>query len=177
MMSNNQKLSLSKKNTIIISKNKYLFFLLLVLGFASLQAQTTVNTTGGDGSGNGGSVSFSVGQPMYQTHNGTNGSAAEGVQQPFEISVLSVLEGVTGINLLLQAYPNPTTNFITLDIVDYEISNLTYQLYDIQGKIIQNQQIISPKTNIEMSNLVSSTYIIRVMQKNRELKSFKIIKN
>jgi len=176
-MNNNHKSSRFKINTFNILKTKYIFFQLLVLGFASLQAQTTVNTTGGDGSGNGGSVSFSVGQPMYQTHTGSNGSAAEGVQQPFEISVLSVLEGVTGINLLLQAYPNPTTNFITLDIVDYEISNLTYQLYDIQGKIIQNQQIISSKTNIEMSNLVSSTYIIRVMQKNRELKSFKIIKN
>lgn len=177
MMNNNHKSSRFKINTFNILKIKYLFFLLLILGFVRLQAQSIVNTAGGDGSGNGGSVSFSVGQTMYQTHTGTNGSEAEGVQQPYEIFVLSVLEGVEGINLLVKAYPNPTTDFITLDIVDYEISNLTYQLYDIHGKIIQNQQIISSQTDIVMSNLVPATYIIRVMQKNRELKSFKIIKN
>ncbi|PKP19869.1 MAG: hypothetical protein CVU04_05075, partial [Bacteroidetes bacterium HGW-Bacteroidetes-20] len=62
MMNNDHKSSRSKINTFNILKIKYLFFLLLILGFARLQAQSTVNTAGGDGSGNGGSVSFSVGQ-------------------------------------------------------------------------------------------------------------------
>lgn len=177
MMNNNHKSSRSKINTFNILKIKYLFFLLLILGFARLQAQSTVNTAGGDGSGNGGSVSFSVGQMMYQTRTGTNETAAEGVQQPYEISVLSVIEGVEGINLIVQAFPNPTSDYLTINILDYEISNLTYQLYDIQGKLIKNQQIISSQTDIEMSNLVPATYIIRVMQKSRTLKSFKIIKN
>ncbi|PKP27793.1 MAG: hypothetical protein CVU02_02650 [Bacteroidetes bacterium HGW-Bacteroidetes-19] len=177
MMNNDHKSSRSKINTFNILKIKYLFFLLLILGFARLQAQSTVNTAGGDGSGNGGSVSFSVGQMMYQTRTGTNETAAEGVQQPYEISVLSVIEGVEGINLIVQAFPNPTSDYLTINILDYEISNLTYQLYDIQGKLIKNQQIISSQTDIEMSNLVPATYIIRVMQKSRTLKSFKIIKN
>jgi hypothetical protein len=156
---------------------KFKMFLLFCFGLVQVFAQSSVNTAGGDGSGNGGSVSFSVGQPMYQTLTGNNVTAAEGVQQPYEISVLSVTEGVAGINLLVQAYPNPTTDYLTIDILDYEISNLTYQLYDIQGKLIQNEHIVSSQTNVVMQNLVPSTYIIRVMQKNRELKSFKIIKN
>lgn len=151
--------------------------LLLCFGMVHSFAQTTINTAGGDGSGNGGTVSFSIGQPIYQTRSGSNGSAAEGVQQPYEISVLSVTEGVEGINLIVQAYPNPTADYLTINILDYEISNLSYQLYDIQGRLLQNEQIVSSQTNIVMSNLVSATYIIKVMQKNKELKSFKIIKN
>ena len=56
--------------------------LLLGLGLTGLQAQESVNATGGDASGSGGSVSYSVGQITYQTHTGINGSVAEGVQQP-----------------------------------------------------------------------------------------------
>lgn len=65
--------------------------LLLGLGLTGLQAQTSVNATDGDVSGSGGSVSYSVGQVVYTTHTGTSGSVAEGVQQPYEISVVTGL--------------------------------------------------------------------------------------
>ncbi len=90
--------------------------LLFCLGVVHGFAQTTINTAGGDGSGSGGSVSFSVGQPIYQTRTGTNGSAAEGVQQPYEISVLSSSDEALGINIVVQAYPNPTADFLTINV-------------------------------------------------------------
>ena len=73
--------------------------LLLGLGLTGVQAQTSVNATGGDASGGGGSVSYSVGQVVYTTHTGTSGSVAEGVQQPYEISVVTGLEEAQSINL------------------------------------------------------------------------------
>ncbi|MGC8754863.1 MAG: hypothetical protein ACP5QJ_07625, partial [Thermosulfidibacteraceae bacterium] len=66
--------------------------LLLGLGLTGLQAQESVNATGGNASGNGGTVAYSVGQVVYTTNTGTNGSVAQGVQQPFEISVVSGIE-------------------------------------------------------------------------------------
>jgi|SRR5690554_3243411 len=79
---------------------------LLGLGLTALKAQESVNATGGDASGEGGSVSYSVGQITFQTHTGTNGSVAQGVQQPFEISVVTAIEEAKGINLSVTAYPN-----------------------------------------------------------------------
>ena len=73
--------------------------LLLGLGLTGLQAQTSVNATGGDASGSGGSVSYSVGQVVYTTNTGTSGSVAQGVQQPYEISVVTAIEEAKGINL------------------------------------------------------------------------------
>ena len=151
--------------------------LLLGLGLTGLQAQTSVNATDGDVSGSGGSVSYSVGQVVYTTHTGTSGSVAEGVQQPYEISVVTGLEEAQSINLSVTAYPNPTTDYLTLRIDEFEISNLSYQLYDMNGKLLQNEKIAGNQTSIVMSNLVPATYFVKVVQGNREIKTFKIIKN
>lgn len=151
--------------------------LLLGLGLTGLQAQTSVNATDGDVSGSGGSVSYSVGQVVYTTHTGTSGSVAEGVQQPYEISVVTGLEEAQSINLSVTAYPNPTTDYLTLHIEGFEISNLSYQLYDMNGKLLQNEKITGNQTSIVMSNLVVATYFVKIIQGNKEIKTFKIIKN
>jgi len=151
--------------------------LLLGLGLSGLQAQTAVPATGGNASGSGGSVAFSVGQVAYKTHTGTSGSVSEGVQQPYEVSVVTAIEEAKGINLSVSAYPNPTTNYITLRIDEFEISNLSYQLYDINGKLLQNEKITGNQTSIAMGNLVPANYFVKVIQSNKEVKTFKIIKN
>ncbi|MEJ5266144.1 MAG: hypothetical protein WHT29_12590, partial [Bacteroidales bacterium] len=97
-------------------KLKLSAIILLGLGLTGLQAQESVNATGGNAFGSGGSVSYSVGQVVYTTNSGTNGSVAQGVQQPYEISVVTGLEEAKGINLSVSAYPNPTTDYLTLRI-------------------------------------------------------------
>jgi hypothetical protein len=151
--------------------------LFLGLGLTGLQAQESVNATGGNASGNGGTVSYSVGQITYQTHTGTNGSVAEGVQLPYEISVVTAIDETKGINLSVTAYPNPTNDYLTLSIDEFDITNLSYQLYDMNGKLLQNEKIMGNQTSIAMSNLVPAIYFVKVIQVNKEIKTFKIIKN
>jgi len=151
--------------------------LLLGLGLTGLQAQEGVNATGGNASGSGGLVSYSVGQVVYTTNTGTNGTVAQGVQQPYEISVVTAIEQAKGITLSVTAYPNPTTDYLTLRIDEFDISNLSYQLYDMNGKLLQSEKITGNKTSIVMSNLVSANYFVKVVQGNKEIKTFKIIKN
>lgn len=156
---------------------KFIALLLLVPGLTGIQAQTSVNATGGNASGSGGSVSYSVGQVLYQTHTGTNGSVAYGVQQPYEISVVTAIKDAKGINLSVSAYPNPATGYLTLEVNGFELSNLSFQLYDISGKLLQNRKITGNHTGIAMGNLVPATYFVKVVQGNKEVKTFKIIKN
>ena len=149
--------------------------LLLGLGLTGLQAQTSINATGGDASGSGGSASYSVGQVVYTTNTGTNGSVAQGVQQAYEIFTVGIKE--TELNIFLTVFPNPTTDYLTLSISEFEISNLTYQLYDISGKLLQSEKITGNQTSIVMSNLVPANYFVKVIQGNKEVKTIKIIKN
>ena len=156
--------------------------LTFAFSLSTVSAQESVNATGGNASGGGGSASYSVGQVAYQTHTGTNGSVAQGVQQPFEISVVTGLEEAKGINLTVSAYPNPTTDYLTLSINDnvktrHALSQLSYQLYDMNGKLLQNEKITGSQTSIVMSNLVPATYFVKVIQGSKEVKVFKIIKN
>jgi hypothetical protein len=149
--------------------------LLLGLGLTGLQAQESINPTGANASGSEGSVSYSVGQVIYTTNSGTNGSVVQGVQQPYEISVVTSLEVAKSINL--SVYPNPTTDYLTVSISEFEISNLSYQLYDLNGELLQSEKITSNQTNIAMSNFVPATYFVKVVQESKEVKTFKIIKN
>ncbi len=152
--------------------------LLLGLGLTGLQAQTSVNATGGNASGSGGSASYSVGQLAYTTNTGTNGSVSEGVQQPFEISVETGIEEAKDIFLNVSAYPNPTTDYLELKVENLQLSELSYKLYDISGKVYQNKEIGNSITKIEMQNLPQGIYFIKVIDtKNKEFKTFKIIKN
>ncbi len=150
--------------------------LLLGVGLTGLHAQESINTAGGDASDSGGSLSWSVGQIVCSTNTGTNGSLVEGVQQPFEISVVTAIDQAKGINLLVTAYPNPTTDYLTLEVEDFEISSLNFQMYDIQGKVLQSEKITGSRTSIVMSNLEPATYFVKVIQGDQEVKIFKIIK-
>jgi len=101
--------------------------LLLGLGLTGLHAQEALPATGGNVSGSGGSVSYSVGQVVYKTHTGTSGTMAQGVQQPFEISVVNGIEEANGISLELSVFPNPVTDFIRLRIDKFEVQQVSYQ--------------------------------------------------
>jgi len=142
-----------------------------------LQAQQVVTTSGGNASGSGGSASYSVGQVVYTTNGNSNGSVAQGVQQPYEIFIVTGIEEAKGISLEIMVYPNPATDFIKLKIENYDVQNLRYQLYDINARLLQDNKIVGNETDIVMSNYVSATYFLKVTDNNKVVKTFKIIKN
>ncbi len=157
-------------------KLKLIAALLSGLALTTLQAQEVKPASGGDASGNGGSVSYSVGQVTYTTNTGTNGSVSQGVQQPYEISTVTGIEEAKGINLSCSAYPNPATDYLMLKIENYTIDKLFFQLYSTNGKLIENTKLTGSETKIDMSNLNTAVYFLKIIQNNKEVKIFKIIK-
>jgi Secretion system C-terminal sorting domain len=158
-------------------KLKLSAILVLFIGLTGLHAQNAIPVSGGNASGSGGSVSYSVGQIFYTTYTGMNGSLAQGVQQPYEISVVSGIEEAKGISLSVSAYPNPTTDYLILEVMDFDLSALTFLLYDMNGKLLQNKKITSNRTSIFMGNLAPATYFVKIKQGSMELKVFGIVKD
>ncbi|MBI2259445.1 MAG: T9SS type A sorting domain-containing protein [Flavobacteriia bacterium] len=144
--------------------------------FSNLFAQYSSNTAGGEATGSGGTVSYSYGQIVY-TSFGTTGSVGQGVQQPIEISEVAGNEKIKGINLSITTFPNPTSNFITIKIHDFNTKNLTFKLIDASGKVIEKGDIISNETIISLKNLPSATYNIMISKELELLKNYKIVKN
>jgi hypothetical protein len=152
-----------------------LVFGLLVYSISS-EAQSTIASSGGNAGGTGGSASYTVGQIVYTTDNGTTGSVAKGVQQPYEISVITAIEKAKDISLSCSVYPNPVSDLLTLKIDNYVLTSLTYKLIDVNGKLIENKKISGNELTITMSNLSPALYLLKIFDHQKEIKTFKIIK-
>ena len=162
-----------------MTKNKSRPVAILMAGllWASFaQAQESANSAGGDATGSGGTVAYSVGQVVYTSNTGSSGTVVQGVQHAYEIFTVGIKE--TDLNISLTAFPNPTTENLTLQISDYKNEKLTYQLFDMQGKQLNSGQVTAQQTQINMNGLPSATYFINVVnQENKKFQSFKIVKN
>jgi hypothetical protein len=158
-------------------KTYTLSFLAFLLSL-SVNAQTAhqvLSATGGDATGSGGTVAYSVGQIVYTTNTGTTGSVAQGVDQAYEISSVGIKE--TALNISLSIFPNPTSDYLTIKVEDYNNEALSYNLINEQGKLVMNEQITNQDTQVAMSTLARGAYFINVLQANKKIQTFKIIKN
>jgi hypothetical protein len=149
---------------------------LFILMHTSMYAQSTVVASGGVTTGNGSSVSYSLGQLVSDNYTGSNGSLTIGIQQSFEIQVVNGVED-TRFQLLVKAYPNPTTDELTLTADNVDLSHSTIELYDMEGRILLQKAITTKEVTLNMRDFVPAAYILRILDKQKEIKSFKIIKN
>jgi len=152
--------------------------LYFVMQLFSLQAQDVITVLGGNGTGSGGSVSYSVGQIGYHQFSGSNGFIIQGVQQAYEISVATSIENALNIALDCSVFPNPTSDVLILNVENYDnnIGDLSYYIFDNTGKLICNKQIMSNETSIVLADFISSIYFLKVTDGNREFITFKILK-
>lgn len=158
-------------------KNLFAFVVFSMITI-SLFAQSAVVPAGGSATGNGGTVTYTVGQIADQKVEGGGRYVIEGVQQPYEIQVVGI-NSYPGINLTAIVYPNPTVDKVMLSIRDYEIpsTGLMLQLYDLNGKFLKTMVITDADTEIDFSEYAASTYQLRVVNQKQLLKTFKVVKN
>ncbi len=151
---------------------------LLALGLfvTGAQAQEALPATGGNASGSSGSVSYSIGQVFYYTLAGDNVTLLQGVQQPYEISVVSGVENAGGISLDCMVYPNPTMDKLTMKVDSFDPGNLSFKLFNPNGKLLVNKKITGKETSISLGNLMPGIYFLKVLDKQKEIKTFKIVK-
>jgi hypothetical protein len=158
-----------KKNNIIID--------MLLLFPIITHAQQTISASGGNATGSGGSVSYTVGQTAYNTYSGSGGSIVQGVQIPYEITVLTSANPSKNVNLNYSVYPNPTVDFLTLKIESENIKNFSASIFNLKGELLQSVTIEGRETKIDMLNYAPALYFLKVTENNKEVKTFKIIKN
>lgn len=150
-----------------------LFFIGIFCSTQLLAQQNTV-ATGGDASGTGGSVSFTVGQIDYSSFDGAGGNINQGVQQPYEFFLSVGLEEHSSI--VYNIYPNPTTSNVVFELSSLD-PELSYVLTDAGGKLIMKKEITSLTSEIDMSQLSNGYYNLSLLSRNETIEHIKIIKN
>jgi hypothetical protein len=141
-----------------------------------MNAQETIPVSGGEATGAGGEVSYTIGQLVYTNPTTAAGSLNQGIQQSIEFVTLSNPE-LTAVTLNAVTYPNPTRDFIILTLKDANLTGLSYVMVDLLGRLVNKGTVATFETKIEMKSLPIGVYILRVQQNNQALKTFKIIKN
>ena len=95
-------------------------FAVLVLFFTySVQAQESAHSAGGDGSSSIGSVAFSIGQVVYNSYTTVSGTESQGVQQSYDLGVVSNLQAIVDNQLIEVSWEKPIDN--VLEIVGYNL--------------------------------------------------------
>jgi len=164
---------------ILFKKKSMKNITLIMVLFCATQlvnAQETISVSGGEATGAGGTVSYTIGQLIYTNPTTAAGSLNQGIQQSIEFVTLSNPE-LTALTFKALTYPNPTTDFIILALKDANLTGLSYTMYDLLGRLVNKGTVTTSETKIGMKSLPIGVYILRVQQNNKKMKTFKIIKN
>lgn len=135
-----------------MKRDKPYFFILFltIISFSKSYSQESATASGGNATGTGGSSSYSIGLTTFTSQTSSGGLITFGVQQPYEIVSLGN-DNFAEINLVMAAYPNPTTDVLNLVVNDDKWNNLSYQLFDMNGRALSNlKNIIASETSVSM---------------------------
>ena len=151
-------------------KNTLLFFSLLTS--VCVSAQEVVATQGDSYTKSSGSIDFTIGEVVINT--GTDGS--NDLTQGFHQTNWNFV-GLDDNDPSYEAtiFPNPTSELLNIRTSTFE--NVTYTLYDAQGKLILQDKLSAEQTPIQVSQLAPGSYSLTLNNQTQNLKTFKLIKH
>lgn len=142
-------------------------------------AQSGFVSAGANGANENGSVSFSVGQVVYNSYESADGafSLTQGLQQPYIISSQQLPDGLKEISSIeLSVYPNPTSDLLNLSIAGTDAEGLVYYISDIKSRTHLSGEITSENTQIDVAHLLPGVYFVEVRKNKQPVRAFKVVK-
>ena len=138
---------------------------------AVLFGQEVVSTQGDSYSNASGNIDFTIGELIIDT--GTDGT--NDLTQGFHQTNWNFL-GVEDFapNYEATIFPNPTEDVLNIRTSTFE--NVTYTLYDAQGKLVMQNILSAEQTPIQVSQLAPGAYSLTLNNQTQNLKTFKLIK-
>ncbi len=133
-----------------------------------------ISTGGDDFKKSNSSISWTIGEIATETFSDTNNILTQGFQQS-KLTVISIKENKIS-ELDIKVYPNPTKDLLSIEIDSEEINDFQIMLFDLNGKKISQTKMTEKKKNISMNIYPTSTYILKIIKKEKEISSYKIIK-
>lgn len=157
---------------------KIVIFSLLLWTCAVAQSQTItqqlISSSGDEFKNNTYQLDWSVGETAKETLAANNQMLTQGFHQGHYI--VTAIEQMSDLQFDINAFPNPTTDFIQLKIQTEKFENIHFTISDLSGKILFAEKQIIVNQKINLSNYLAGVYFLSIYKQNQLLKSFKIIK-
>ena len=148
-------------------------------------ATSTVNVAGGQGKTSTFSLDYSIGEQsaIVQYQSPAAGSIAAGLLQALTSVITSIIAPPNSEGEALVLFPNPAADFSTLKGALSKPGYLSFQLVDIQGRVLQSDNPVYYSRQVEkefsLSGLSAGMYFIRVTYSSEgmtQTRTFKLIK-
>jgi hypothetical protein len=155
-------------------------FILLFLAFfgllSALPAQSLmpdVIASGGTSySNSAGQLDWTLGEPATLSFSGSSNMLSQGFHQP-DLSVTTGLAAIASEGITV--YPNPTVNALQIQFKD-PATEAGAELFDTQGKLVYSSSLTGAM-QINMSEYPSGTYLLKISENNKTVRTCQIIKN
>tara|TARA_B110000977_G_C10974872_1_gene453766 strand:+ start:251 stop:712 length:462 start_codon:yes stop_codon:yes gene_type:complete len=149
---------------------RLLLFGALTLSLNSL-GQDVVSTQGDSYTNASGSIDFTIGEVVINTVTDGTNDLTQGFHQT-NWNFLGVEDFAPNYEAII--FPNPTEDVLNIRTSAFE--NVTYTLYDAQGKLVMQDKLSAEQTPIQVSQLAPGSYSITLNNETQILKTFKLIK-
>jgi len=150
-------------------KNTLLFLTLLIT--LSATAQEVVATQGDSYSNGTANIDFTIGEVVINTGTDGTNDITQGFHQT-NWNFLGVEDHAPSYEATI--FPNPTSEVLNIRTSTFE--NVTYTLYDAQGKMVMQDKLLANQTPIQVSQLAPGAYSLILNSETQKLKTFKLIK-
>ena len=151
-----------KKNTLVL----FLFFSSL-----AVSAQEVVATQGESYSNASASIDFTIGEVIINTGTDGTNDLTQGFHQT-NWNFLGLEDFAPNYEAI--SFPNPTQEVLNIRTSMFE--NVTYTLYDAQGKLVMQNILSAEQTPIQVGQLAPGSYSLTLNNETQNLKTFKLIK-
>jgi hypothetical protein len=99
---------------------------------------------------------------------------SQGIQHPYEVFPVAVADRDNAFQA--SVYPNPVEGILSIETAP-PADNAFYQLFDAGGKELMQQSLIAPLSRLDLTQLPSGVYLLRLNQGNNHARSFTIVKH
>ncbi len=124
-----------------------------------------------------GSISWTLGEPMGETHTSANNILTQGFQQPWDFGTKVI--GTTPVSA--EVYPNPTADLVHLQFGDNSSGQYVIEVYNTLGQQLRASSFTatpSSHTIISLQDYSDGIYFITVRKADgTENSTFRITKN
>lgn len=138
--------------------------------------QRDIVVGGGQVAATEGSINYTIGQSFYRPFGNAEMSIIPGMQQTYGVTTVST-ETPAYLNVAIDVFPNPTSDFITARVNGYNPAELDYKVLNINGDVLLMGSFESNEMGIDLSTLVPAVYLLQITSEEKYTNTYKIIKH
>lgn len=153
---------------------KYLIIITAVFFAGSLNAQQVTNNAGGIFQNSQYELSWGLGELAIHTLTSDEYILTQGFQQSL-LTVTGIGEDKP-LDFDISVFPNPTQDFVNLEVEKKGTEKLEYHLFGQKGELIERNAIHSPSVKVPFLNQPNGIYYLNIYSNDKKVKTFKIVK-